>query len=78
MAFGTLHIAPLLAAVMTDYPEVSIDMTINDRFVDLAEEGYDLAICIAVDRGQNIVARKLEPAHRYALLRTTLRTMARP
>jgi DNA-binding transcriptional LysR family regulator len=64
VAFGTLHIAPVFADFIARYPEVTIDMTINDRFVDLAEEGYDLAIRIAKDLGQNIVARKLAPVHR--------------
>ncbi len=64
VAFGTLHIAPVFADFIARYPEVTIDMTINDRFVDLAEEGYDVAIRIAKDPGQNIVARKLAPVHR--------------
>lgn len=64
VAFGTLHIAPLLGDFLARFPEVKIDMTINDRFVDLADEGYDVAIRIAKDPGLNIVARKLAPIHR--------------
>jgi DNA-binding transcriptional LysR family regulator len=64
VAFGTLHIAPLFSDFLTRYPEVKVDMTINDRFVDLADEGYDVAIRIAKDPGLNIVARKLAPVHR--------------
>ncbi len=64
VAFGTLHVAPVFADFMALYPELTIDMTINDRFVDLAEEGYDLAIRIAKDPGQNVVARKLAPVNR--------------
>jgi len=64
VAFGTLHIAPLFSDFLTRYPDVKVDMTINDRFVDLADEGYDVAIRIAKDPGLNIVARKLAPVHR--------------
>ncbi|MEO8626478.1 MAG: LysR substrate-binding domain-containing protein [Betaproteobacteria bacterium] len=64
VAFGTLHIAPALPEFLARYPEVSIDMIITDRFVDLAEEGYDLAIRIAKDPGQNLVARKLAGVNR--------------
>jgi DNA-binding transcriptional LysR family regulator len=39
-------------------------MTIHDRFVDLADESYDVAVRIARDPGQNIVARRLAPVHR--------------
>src|SRR5690606_34004017 len=53
VAFGTLHVAPALADFLARYPEVSIDMTITDRFVDLADEGYDVALRIAQDPGKN-------------------------
>lgn len=64
VAFGTLHVAPALATFLARYPELSIDMTITDRFVDLADEGYDVALRIAKDPGQNLVARKLAAVHR--------------
>jgi DNA-binding transcriptional LysR family regulator len=64
VAFGTLHIAPALAPFLERFPDMSVDMTIHDRFVDLADEGYDVAVRIARDPGQNIVARKLAPVHR--------------
>lgn len=64
VAFGTLHIAPLFSDFLSSFPEIKVDMTINDRFVDLADEGYDVAIRIAKDPGLNIVARKLAPVHR--------------
>jgi DNA-binding transcriptional LysR family regulator len=64
VAFGTLHIAPALPEFLARHPEVSIDMVITDRFVDMAEEGYDLAIRIAKDPGQNLVARRLAGVNR--------------
>jgi len=64
VAFGTLHIAPALPEFLARHPEVSIDMVITDRFVDMAEEGYDLAIRIAKDPGQNLVARRLACVNR--------------
>lgn len=59
VAFGTLHVAPALPDFLARYPGVSIDMTITDRFVDLADEGYDVALRIANDPGQALVARRL-------------------
>lgn len=64
VAFGTLHIAPALAPFLDRFPDVTVDMTIHDRFVDLADEGYDVSVRLARDPGQNIVARKLAPVHR--------------
>ena len=64
--FGTVHVAPALPGFLTQYPEVSIDMTLSDRFVDLAEEGYDVAIRSAWrdEPGPNLVARELAPIRR--------------
>src|SRR6185436_16069560 len=49
VAFGTLHVAPALPEFLAQFPEVRIDMEIKDRFVDLAEERFDVAIRIAQD-----------------------------
>lgn len=64
VAFGTLHIAPALPEFLANFPEVTIDMNITDRFVDLADEGYDLAVRITENPGQNLVARRLAPVRR--------------
>lgn len=66
VAFGTLHVAPALSEFLGRYPDLGIDMTITDRVVDLVEEGYDLAIRITTDPGQDVVARKLAPIRRVA------------
>jgi DNA-binding transcriptional LysR family regulator len=64
--FGTVHVAPALPVFLAKYPEVSIDMTLSDRFVDMAEEGYDVAIRSAWrdEPGLNLVARELAPSGR--------------
>jgi len=64
VAFGTLHIAPAVGDFLRRYPELDIDMTITDRVVDLAEEGYDVAISVTSDLPQALVARKLAPIRR--------------
>jgi DNA-binding transcriptional LysR family regulator len=64
VAFGTLQIAPALPEFLSLHPEVEIDMAITDRFVDLADERYDLAIRIAHDPGQMLVARRLAAVRR--------------
>jgi DNA-binding transcriptional LysR family regulator len=64
VAFGTLHIAPALPDFLARYPQVRIDMEIGDRFVDLADEGFDVAIRIAKEPSPNLVARKLAGVNR--------------
>ena len=62
VAFGTLHIAPALADFLNKYQEIDMDMTIIDRPVDLAEEGYDVVIRVCETPPENMVARKIAPA----------------
>lgn len=64
VAFGRLHIATALPAFLGRYPELRIDMATTDRFVDLVEEGYDLAIRIVDQPAPTHVARKLAPVNR--------------
>ena len=64
VAFATLHIGALLPDFLARNPEVQVDITVGDRFFDLADEGFDLAIRIARDLPPNMVARKLAPINR--------------
>jgi DNA-binding transcriptional LysR family regulator len=64
VAFGTLHIAPALPEFLSRHPEVRVDMSIGDRFVDLADEGFDVAIRITQEPAGNLVARRLAPVNR--------------
>ena len=61
MSFGVRHLAPALPAFLTLHPEVEVDMTMNDRFVDLVEEGFDVAVRIGRLPDSGLVARKLAP-----------------
>ncbi|MCU0868208.1 MAG: LysR family transcriptional regulator [Burkholderiales bacterium] len=59
-AFGMLHMAPLSAAFLRKYPEVAIELVLNDRVtVDLADDGLDCAIVVASGPSENVVARRL-------------------
>ena len=64
VAFGRLHIAAVLPQFLAAYPDLKIDMVTTDRFVDLAEEGYDLVVRIVDQPAPNLVARKLAPVTR--------------
>jgi DNA-binding transcriptional LysR family regulator len=44
VALGRQHIAPTLAAFLRAYPEIRLELDLSDRFVNLAQEGFDLAI----------------------------------
>jgi DNA-binding transcriptional LysR family regulator len=58
-AFGISHLAPAVADFLHSYREVSINITLSDRQVDLAEEGLDLAIRIGKLPDSNMIAKTL-------------------
>lgn len=64
VAFGRLHIASVLPEFLAAYPDLKVDMVTTDRFVDLAEEGYDVVVRITDQPAPTLVARKLAPVHR--------------
>ncbi|AWK88706.1 LysR family transcriptional regulator [Azospirillum thermophilum] len=63
-SFGVRHLAPAIAEFLERYPDIEVDMDLNDRFVDLIDEGYDVAIRIGRLRDSTLVARRLAPVRR--------------
>ena len=61
MSFGILHIAPALADFLELYPDLSVDMSLDDRRLDLVEGGFDLALRIGELPDSSMVARRLGP-----------------
>jgi DNA-binding transcriptional LysR family regulator len=57
--FGQLYLAPLLSELLEYFPELSVEMSLTNRFVDLIEEGIDLAIRIGSLADSRLVARRL-------------------
>ncbi|WGL97971.1 LysR family transcriptional regulator [Arsenophonus sp. aPb] len=58
--FGHLCIAPLLISLIKQYPKLELEMSFNDRIIDLIEEGIDLSIYIGtLPDSSNLVARKI-------------------
>ena len=61
VSFGTQHLAPLIARFLGDNPGVDIDLTLNDRTVDLIEEGFDVVLRIGVPADSSLISRRLAP-----------------
>jgi len=64
VAFGETHIAPILPEFMARYPEIRLEVGQADRFVDLIEEGIDVAVRIAELKDSSLIARRLAPMFR--------------
>jgi DNA-binding transcriptional LysR family regulator len=59
LTFGLREIAPLIPDFARRYPAVTVDLALNDRFVDLIAEEWDLAIRIGRLKDSALVARRL-------------------
>jgi len=46
IGFGRLHVSPVMSAYLMRYPEVSGELRLSDRMINLVEDGVDLAIRI--------------------------------
>lgn len=57
--FGHVQIAPAIPDLLARHPELEVQLVLNDRTVDLAEEGFDVAIRVAGQLPPGAVARKL-------------------
>ncbi len=64
MSFGILHVGRAIADFMAAYPNIKVELFLNDRFVDPIEEGFDLTIRIAELDDSSLIARKLAPGRR--------------
>ena len=58
LEFGMMHIGPLLADFLSLYPEVTLDFSLDNRYIDLVEEGFDLAIRLGATLETGLIARK--------------------
>ena len=64
MSFGTLHLTPALIAFAELYPELRVNLVLNDRFVDMLDEGFDVGIRIGKLEDSTLIVRRIAPARR--------------
>jgi DNA-binding transcriptional LysR family regulator len=61
ISFGVRHLAPVLAEIASSHPRLELDVSYNDRVVDLIAERFDAAIRIGQLRDSSLVARRIAP-----------------
>jgi DNA-binding transcriptional LysR family regulator len=65
--FGRRHVAPIVSALLNDYPDLRIELSLNDRNLDLIEEGIDVAVRIGRLPDSNLIARQVGSVRRVAV-----------
>ena len=61
LSFGVLHLAPVLSEFLLAHPRVELDVSFEDRMVDVIGGGFDLAVRIGNLPDSSLVARRLAP-----------------
>ncbi len=61
VTFGSVMLAPVLTHFLEQNPEVQVELTLNDRVIDLVDEGVDVAIRVGPLADSGLVARPLKP-----------------
>lgn len=59
--FGQRVLAPVVSAFQQRYPEVLVELNLQDRFIDVISEGYDVALRAGDPGVVGLIARKLVP-----------------
>jgi len=62
VTYGAHKLVPLIGEYMALYPEVQVELVLNDRVVDMVEEGFEVALRSGAVDGANLVARPLRPS----------------
>ena len=57
--FGVNHLSPVLGEFLQEFPDITVNMVLNNRYVELISEGFDLAIRIGELEDSTLRARKL-------------------
>lgn len=63
VSLGPNHFAPVLADMGRRHPQLHIDASYSDRFVDLIAEGFDCAIRVGYLQDSNLIARRVAPLY---------------
>jgi DNA-binding transcriptional LysR family regulator len=67
VGFGRLHVSPVVTAYLKRHPDVSCDLRLSDRMINLVEDGVDLAIRIGHLPDSTLVARHVGEMRRIVV-----------
>ncbi len=67
LGFGRLHVSPVLSTYLARYPEVTADLRLSDRMINLVEEGVDLAVRVGHLGDSTLVARRVGEMRRIVV-----------
>jgi DNA-binding transcriptional LysR family regulator len=67
VCFGRLHVIPRLSAFLAEHPDLEVELVLDDRHVDLVNEGIDVALRMGPMPNSNMTARRIAEGHRVVV-----------
>jgi hypothetical protein len=67
IGFGRIHVSPVMSAYLQRYPDVSGELRLSDRMINLVEDGVDLAVRIGHLADSSLVARSVGDMRRIVV-----------
>jgi DNA-binding transcriptional LysR family regulator len=64
LVFGRRHVTPVVASFLAAYPEMRVELVLNDRNLDLIEEGLDVALRIGPQADSSLIVRRIGDVRR--------------
>jgi DNA-binding transcriptional LysR family regulator len=62
--FGRIVLLPIVQGFMEKYPDIEVDLQLNDRFVDVVAEGLDVAVRVGELQDSSLLAQRIGTAQR--------------
>lgn len=62
MALGRMHIVPALPKFAAQYPDLKLDVSLNDRIVDIIEEGIDAVVRVGTGPDSRLIMHRVATA----------------
>lgn len=67
VSFGAHRLTPVIGDYLAAHPQVKVDLSLNDRVVDLAEEGFDCGVRMSRTLDDRLIARPLAMSRMFAV-----------
>ena len=67
VCFGRLHVIPNLSAFLAEHPDLDIELVLDDRHLDLVNEGIDVALRMGAMPDSNMTARRIAEGRRIVV-----------
>src|SRR6266404_6063574 len=67
VCFGRLHVIPNLSAFLAEHPDLDIELVLDDRHLDLVNEGIDVSLRMGAMPDSNMTARRIAEGRRIVV-----------